>query len=39
MDEGDICDSNLTHELKSKANLESASRSVSKAGNGERMDK
>ena len=39
MDEGDICDSNLTHALKGKANLESASRSVPKAENGERTGK
>ena len=39
MDEGDICDSYLTHALKGKANLESASRSVPNAENGERMGK
>ena len=39
MDEGDICDSNLSHALKGKANLESASRSVPKAENGEKMGK
>ena len=39
MDEGDICDSNLSHALKGKANLESTSRSVPKAENGEKMGK
>lgn len=39
MDEGDICDSNLTHALKGKANPESASRSVPNAANEKRMGK